>query len=64
MKILLPKMLPNTRSFSPTNKTADPEVNNSGRLVTAASNTPPIKAPEILVFLSNKSTKSPSFIDK
>lgn len=56
LKILLPKIFPKTSSglF----KISAPEilVNNSGRDVTAASITPPIKAPDTFVFLSIKST--------
>ena len=45
-------------------KTDDIEVNSSGQLVTPTSLTPPKKAPDIFVFLSNKSTKSPSFLER
>ena len=64
LKISDPRISPTTNSGELTIATADIAVNNSGREVTAAIMTHPIKAPLILVFLSSKSTKSASLIDK
>jgi hypothetical protein len=47
-----------------TNNTDEIDVNNSGNDVTAPRRTEPMNAPETFVFLSNKSTRSPSLIDK
>ena len=63
LKRLLPSTLPITRSGWFTKSVAAMLVKSSGRLVTAASMTPPIKAPEILVVLSRRSTYSESFTD-
>ena len=59
-----PRIFPIIIEFSLTIHTADSDVNSSGRLVTAASMTPPMNAPEILLFLSITSTYLPSLIDR
>ena len=51
-----PKILPTTKLFLLINSVEEIEVNNSGSEVTAAKRIPPNKAPDKLVFLSNKST--------
>ena len=53
-----------TNSFSLNRIIDEKEVNSSGREVTAARSTPPRKAPETLVFLSNKSIYWPNLFDK
>ncbi len=52
-----------TSELSRTIHTEDSEVKSSGRLVTAASMTPPMNAPEILLLASMMSTYLPSLKD-
>ena len=61
---LLPRMSPYTKALLFTKSEAVKEVNNSGKEVVAANRILPKKAPETLVFLSNKSTKVDKNIDK
>ena len=61
---LLPKIFPNERLGFFNHTVEDKVVNNSGSEVTAESNTPPINAPEISVFLSIKSTYTAALMDK
>ena len=53
---LLPKIFPKESPGFFNHTVDDKLVNNSGSDVTADNKTPPINAPDNLVFLSNKST--------
>lgn len=60
---LLPKIFPRESPGFFSHTVDDKLVNNSGSDVTADNKTPPINAPDNLVFLSNKSTYTDALID-